>query len=159
LGAIFNSPGTLRLIALLNNTYTRATFTNLQNQGNQQASLTNAAIDTPTLVQMAAFNFTDNDPNVNRRWLNWLKYLDGQMQTYLGTTQSCGMWVRNIIAQGLNDPSCSGVEFFAVPGPAFQVTVPAPQVPDSEHNFTKHTLIVTVQTLTVDQLGIGHGRY
>jgi hypothetical protein len=157
MGALFNTDGTIRLVNMLNGNYRGKHFGTLQGL-NQQTMLRDKTQTTPNVA--AAFGLDDDDPAVSSNWMNWLGYLDQQMQKYtdpatgVTTNQSCGMWVRLAMADALdNKPKpCSGIEFFAIPGSSLEVLLPIQQIDDAK-NKNKKTTIITVQTLTIDKLG------
>jgi hypothetical protein len=49
------------------------------------------------------------------------------------------------------DPNCYGIEFFAVPAPAFAVHYPAPKAADP-NNTNRWTREIVVETNTIDNM-------
>ncbi len=159
MGMLFNTPGTVRILAMLTDHFSQGKFATLQQNQNLVQTLVAALQDpvgTTSTFSIAQMLGVDRDPggdaSVNNNWSTWL---DGMLdtagnQTYDGTMQTTAVWIRNAIAVAVQDPTCVGIEFFAVPGPRVQALLPFQQLTDATDQ-TKHTVIISMQTLTVDR--------
>jgi hypothetical protein len=146
MGGLFNTPGTLAILQVLNVAYQGDNFTTLSGDTGHITDL-----GTP-VGTLSSFNFCrkyrliPTDGNVEANWKKWLSYFDGANDVANTTRQS--------MVTALKDAKCSGIEFFAVPtasGTTSGFNVTTSQLNDQQH-AGMYTLIITAFTPTMDQI-------
>jgi hypothetical protein len=145
MGAIFNTDKTLKILKFLNKHYEPGV--NFEKARTNQEHL--VLRDFPHVADGfgCAKKLGLHDTSVNARWKKWLDFLDAHEQD----SDYGGPLVRRMMAEALLDPSCIGIEFFAVPAPKFSVHHPAPKVYDTD-DPNKYTIEIIVETNTIDNL-------
>jgi hypothetical protein len=140
MGAIFNTDGTKKILNKLNDSFGIAVFQNNIKPNNQLVTdLRKPVAQYSTYSLCVDYGFITDDNNVNTHWGVWLNYFD----------KNDGQKIRNDIADAIqNDNDCVGIEFFAVPAATWKVR----QSHKLPHQGNKHTLIISVETPTYDQL-------
>jgi hypothetical protein len=148
MGAIFNTQGTRTILHFLNVHYGPGPqFDQARANGEY-----NVLRDYATYPQSygCADHLHLNDNSVHARWQQWLNLLDAYTQ---GGVPG-GHLVRNMMADALDpgvDANCYGIEFFAVPAPAFAVHYQAPKATDP-NNPNRWTREIVVETNTIDNM-------
>jgi hypothetical protein len=161
MGMLFNTEGTLRILKMLTEKFSRQSFKSIQNAGVGGASThtlitaLTSSIGTNSTFAVAQLFQVDQDPggdaSVNANWRTWLGLLDGAGSRHGSlAAQSPAMLIRNEIARAIQDGTCVGIEFFATPGPSFQALVPFQRLDDPTVAGT-YTSIISMQTLTYDK--------
>jgi hypothetical protein len=140
MGGLFNTPGTIAIIKILHDAYTRKNFQTLSNDRTHVADLLNTT-NLSTYDFCVKYRLITDDPTFNTRWKTWLNYFDN----------NGGDQIRKDMAAACQDLNTfTGIEFFAIPSQAFAVQQ-SRQFPDQE-NANMYTLIVSVETPTYDNL-------
>ena len=139
MGAIFNTPGTLKLIQTLSDTFTNGFETATQDAG--------LIHDLDPVNHIAGFGFcaqyglvaTGNGAGtINSHWARWLNHFD----------VNGGNAVRTAMAAALRDPKkYEAIEFFVFQDANFSLTAT-----DHLNPSGKYSLIVTARTPTYDRL-------
>jgi hypothetical protein len=146
MGAIFNTPGTRTILHFLNvhfgpgPQFDRARTTHEYRELRDYATWPNS--------YGCADHLQLNDNSIHARWKQWLDLLDSHIQNGVPG----GRLVREMMADALDpavDPHCYGIEFFAVPAPAFAVHYPAPKAIDP-NDPSRWTREIVVETNTID---------
>jgi hypothetical protein len=141
MGAIFNTRGTREILRVLNEAFGNAAFqSNIWNNVALITDLRKPVAELSSYDLCVNYGFVTGDAGVNDNWRIWLDYFD----------QHGGQAIRNDIANQLQNNSCIGIEFFAVPARNWSVR-PSHPLPDQAQP-NKHTLIISVETPTYDQL-------
>jgi hypothetical protein len=156
MGMLFNTDGTIRILAMANNAFKRGTFKRLQN--NPPSTLIHDLQNlgsgaTGIYVKVCTQLFIDDyDDTVSTNWQTFLNLLDTTNQPT--TTSTISSLIGTEIALALQNKApyktVKAIEFFAVPFTSLQLMVlpPFPVISTAGEK----TMIITIQTGTVDAL-------
>jgi hypothetical protein len=148
MGALFNTPGTLAILHVLNGAYQRDNFATMSGNAQHIADLT-GGLSTYSVCKKYRFIASDHPVNVN--WKKWLDYFDGAAAGG-GVTATQVRQKMAAALQGTTQLTYTAIEFFAVPTPALKgYQVSMTDLPDQENNG-EYTLVITAQTPTIDQI-------
>jgi hypothetical protein len=147
MGLIFNSAATLDILNVLNTHYNPATFPNAHPNGEHR--ILRDFVNYPQTQQAAAQIGLVPSAHSPNRWYLWLDYLDG----YPSGGPSLGAQIRKAMADAIDtngqpNPYIFAIEFFAVPGPQFNLTLT--NLYDSQRG--QASLEITVETQLLDDI-------
>jgi hypothetical protein len=149
-GAIFNTPGTIKILNFLNKHYAPGAKFNHARSTGEYKILRDFATYPSSYSCAVKLGLEDTSASINARWKLWLDYLDSQSQDF----SNAGQLVREMMADALDpavEPSCDAIEFFAVPASSFSVEYPAPTIPDP-NNPNNYAAEIIVETNTIDTM-------
>lgn len=159
MGMLFNTEATIEIIKKLNSAFDRDGLRRLRNDVNPPAGgwatwfqnlSTNKSHSTAVLLGIVL----DSGSGLRHaNWKAWLGLIDKQDQTVTGTKKKVADWVGKAISDALtnNGNTFVAVEFFAVPTSSVATPLAVFWTPFTDHN-NETTMIITMSTMTVDQL-------
>ena len=154
MGMLFNTPGTVQLLSVLNGQYGPVDpddpTKGVKNRGDVSfytGKDANNNYNCATITDVwNALGLSTGKPSSDAHWIKWLKALESHRHG--GTTSAWAL--REAIGFFLQDNSCTSIEFFAVPANQIIVYFP-PKVPHPS-NANYYSGIITVETVTYDKV-------